>query len=743
MTEKVEIKLYRESMNKAIGKGSGDDAIPYIGEHIMSVADGAGGRAYALQPDINSHLLDPDCSFEEAVAHIISPEEDNWDSYKEQYMENFFNDGFNLSTDYQISGGRKSSYFGSRLASIFMRRLIDINLPDNNLEAIFNDLYNMDANDKKIKMQQLGDKFARSLYGQMKQAAENCHLAFGRNVSVSNVNLMSTTYSGIVYWEADKHVDVLSIQAGDSLPYAITSDDTTGVISLKLLQFPQERKDGGMTNCICADQPFELTFSYIRLQKPCALLCASDGCFDAFSTPAHFERYIFNSIKTGLQSGDLNETTDKMKQFFMSGVTSDDSSSLVFKAFDASIDMRFRMQERVDILNKMMNLDDPTWYSEAELPEDSLKAIDILRDQIIIRYKKELLEQSSWLQDAVWGHYSESEEEIERRKKQLQAAEETIKETRYELERSIQNNWLLIQKASHQTSFGYQHTHLQILNSLQRKKEFENEKKRMLQGKNFTSLLTLKREIQSAVSQIPTEEMNSTETLYGSIIESCQTISRIVQEIEDIAKSINYYDDRIKECSTAIDQTMKELFEDDRLLIKLYCMLLSGEINKPYRLAQGPIAYAEEYAEKVRAILVAESEWENVTVKDIVELMDELEGIQDVPPQSNSISAALVRLKEGKQNIYKIIDDFKAAKVEALKREYMDRPLKLAKECVLEHSDTINEKLRNTIQEALRETQEERDKLMSLVEKKSEAADMYHREYESLLSQEVAKCQSC
>ena len=166
-------------------------------------------------------------------------------------------------------------------------------------------------------------------------------------------------------------------------------------------------------------------------------------------------------------------------------------------------------------------------------------------------------------------------------------------------------------------------------------------------------------------------------------------------------------------------------------------MLLSGEISKPNRLAQGPIGYAEEYAEKVRYILVSQPGWENVTVKDIIDLMDELEGIQDVTPQINSVSEALAQIRNGKHKLKKINDDFEAAKKESLKREYMDRPLKLAKECVLEHSDTINEDLRNTIRDALKETQEKRDSLNRIVERKNEAAHMYQREYEALLSREV------
>ena len=197
MPEKMEIKLYRESINRKTGKGVGDDALPYIGDRLMSVADGAGGRAYALQPDINPLLTDSEVSFETAVAGIIPPDDIRRDLYKQQYMENFFNEGFSLSADYAESGGRKSSYFGSRLASILIRRLIDMYLPEEELESFFNDLHERPEDEREKVLRELGDGFARELYAQMQQAADNCHLAFGETVSVTNVNLMSTTYSGL------------------------------------------------------------------------------------------------------------------------------------------------------------------------------------------------------------------------------------------------------------------------------------------------------------------------------------------------------------------------------------------------------------------------------------------------------------------------------------------------------------------------------------------------------------------
>ena len=740
MPEKMEIKLYRESINRKTGKGVGDDALPYIGDRLMSVADGAGGRAYALQPDINPLLTEPEVSFETAVAGIIPPDDIRRDLYKQQYMENFFNEGFSLSADYTESGGRKSSYFGSRLASILIRRLIDMYLPEEELESFFNDLHERPEDEREKVLRELGDGFARELYAQMQQAADNCHLAFGETVSVSNVNLMSTTYSGIVFRESEEYVDVLTIQAGDSLPYALVMDRQKDAAVLKLLQKAQERDDGGMTNCVCADAPFRLPLSYHRIQKPCALMCATDGCFDAFSTPAHFERFVLDNIRTGLQAGNLDEAADKMKQFFMSGASTDDSSSLVLKIFDASLTIRIGMQNRSAMLSEKLNLDNPAWYSEAELPEDNLKALDIARDQTIVRFKNELLEKSAWLQDAVWGSCRETEEEAERKAQMREMNLKAMEDARKELEEQVRAAWPVLQNRAQPSSFGFQHVNARIAERKNRMRELGTERRRIFLSDSPDSLKSLKDRIFSAADSIVPEEAQETEKASEYIGEVCGRLKGITADLDKISQTVSYFDDRMAECRKGIEEAEEEMRGEDALLIRLYCLLLTGDIREPNRLAQMPSGPAEQYAEEARNALTEIPGCEDVTTPEILELLDELEGIQDIRPEGEGVRAALEKIYEAKRALRDTGDEARKKKMGELRREYLDRPLKLARECVLEHMDTIEPDLAEALAEALKSNQEEREKILTLLTEKREAVAAYREEYESLLSQEVSEC---
>ena len=351
MAEKQVMSLYRESVFVETGRGLGDDALPFIGEYMISVADGAGARSYARHTDINPALLDPAISFETAVRGIIPQDVPGWQSYREQYIKGFFNEGYDLSRDYQGTEGRKSSYFGSRLASIFIRFILDSQVfseitPGDYLEKISA----LDHNQQTEEMKRIAETIAGALAGYMKRAAENCGLRFRDGVSLSNVNLMSTTFSGVVFFEREDCIDTLTIQAGDSLPYAFLMENNQGesMLAMTLLDAAQEKKDGGMTNCICADAPFFLSCRYRRLEKPCIIFCASDGCFDAFITPAHFERFLLERIRPGLQSGNLQETAESMRRYFMSGVTTDDSSSMAMIAFDVTPEMTVRLDQGSD-----------------------------------------------------------------------------------------------------------------------------------------------------------------------------------------------------------------------------------------------------------------------------------------------------------------------------------------------------------------------------------------------------------
>lgn len=735
MASETQFVLYRESVNRATGKGAGDDALPFIGEHLLSVADGAGGRAYPLQPNVNPLLLNPQCSFETAVEGIIETEEPKREDYKKQYLENFFNEGFDLSRDYAEAKGRKSSYFGSRLASIFIRRLLDQYLPDDCLEGFFSELNSLSKEERKTKLYEFGVKLASELYKQMQTTAKNCGLSFGDTASVSNVNLMSTTYSGIVFAEHEDYIDTLTIQAGDSLPYALVFDRERDTVYLKLLQKAQERSDGGMTNCICSDAPFFLSCTYVRLEKPCALICASDGCFDAFATPAHFERFLLHFIKTGLQADDLDEASQLMKKYLMTGVTTDDSSSLAFKAFGDINSVRFQMQSRVDWLKENMNLDDPEWYSETELPEDKLNTLNIKRDEVLRNNKEGLLRNSEWLQKTVYGEAAESEEEIERKREKRKELEREKADAQKELEKYIMENWLGIQEESKRKSPGYLKVNPIIQNSKLCMREMKQEQKKILNGETRDSFKSIREQLLSIVDAIDPDNKES-----GKVVEYItdvkNSINKALDDMARLGEELEYVKKRREDARENSSLAITEMLKMDALLIKMYCLLLLGEIKKPHHYSQGPLDPALKYIGTILEALQKDSEWKDTNEQEVADLLDELEGLQDVLPENPDILTALEKMCE-LESARNNFNDEQDRKRKAMEKEYLERPLKLAKECYLYHSDTIKPEFLKDLQEQLADIQKQREQIENMLRQKSEAIKQYNDIYESLVCEEV------
>ena len=100
---------------------AGDDAVPYLGNCLISVADGTGARSGGPQLHINRQLLRADASFDAALRDCLGKHPED---YLAQYEENF---RYLLAVggDYDRVLPRKSGYFGSRLTSIIMRRLVE------------------------------------------------------------------------------------------------------------------------------------------------------------------------------------------------------------------------------------------------------------------------------------------------------------------------------------------------------------------------------------------------------------------------------------------------------------------------------------------------------------------------------------------------------------------------------------------------------------------------------------------
>lgn len=137
------------------------------------------------------------------------------------------------------------------------------------------------------------------------------------------------TYVVNSYWAGDSR-NYLWTQEGF---YQISKDD----LDTELDPLENLKNDGALSNCICADREFCINNKTIQTPGKFIILSATDGCFNYFATPMHFQEVLLTGLK-------LSENVDDWANFCkeeFSAVTGDDVSiSLLAIGFESFTDLK-------------------------------------------------------------------------------------------------------------------------------------------------------------------------------------------------------------------------------------------------------------------------------------------------------------------------------------------------------------------------------------------------------------------
>lgn len=134
---------------------------------------------------------------------------------------------------------------------------------------------------------------------------------------------------------------VNSYWAGDSRNYLWTAEGFYQIskddLDTELDPLENLRNDGALSNCICADRKFEINNKTITLEGKFVILSATDGCFNYFATPMHFN----DVLVTGLKLSDNIEEWECFCKSEITDVTGDDVSlSLIAVGFEDFKDLK-------------------------------------------------------------------------------------------------------------------------------------------------------------------------------------------------------------------------------------------------------------------------------------------------------------------------------------------------------------------------------------------------------------------
>ena len=425
---------------------AGQDALPYQGEHLISVADGSGTSGRMLFPHVANGIIDEERSFDIMTRGCgLAP-----DAYKKQY-----NDNFRLlyrlgKQDYERAGGRASAYFGSRLTTLFMRKIVEEELLGDGEETFFEQFDKAGEGELSAMLARTEDDIAKRLKALLVRAYDNAEM--DRNTgAMDDMLMLCTTYSGICFYETEDRVHLLSLQAGDSMLWGIEAVDSEvgckRALALRQLQPSQELPNGGVTNYISTNSDFYIRCAYHCLKKPCGILVATDGCFDAFTTGINFEFFLMNKLK---DAKDIQQAQEAIQEYYDSTITGDDSGSLALRFFGMDDYARIgEMANRRQIaLKRMYHADEKDLYDKDDSLEYRLNEARKARQRAIFTFKDKLWDESASLRARAVDMAGEERfaRTFEGATKMARAAEEEARRA-FDAEREnlvafVRDNWL-------------------------------------------------------------------------------------------------------------------------------------------------------------------------------------------------------------------------------------------------------------------------------------------------------------
>lgn len=134
--------------------------------------------------------------------------------------------------------------------------------------------------------------------------------------------------------------------------YQISKDD----LDTELDPLENLRNDGALSNCICADREFIINNKSITVEGKFVILSATDGCFNYFATPMHFN----DVLVTGLKQSDSVEEWENYCKSVITDVTGDDVSlSLIAVGFEDFKDLKESLSNssvvKIEEIKKVQN----------------------------------------------------------------------------------------------------------------------------------------------------------------------------------------------------------------------------------------------------------------------------------------------------------------------------------------------------------------------------------------------------
>ena len=342
----MELTIYRQRYTEKNGVKNphGQDAIPYIGNGLLFVADGRSAGAVIRHRLFDERLMS-DCK-EELCSALFS------DNYREvpaelqDYAYESFRDLRELKSVYFTDRAflKKGGYYGSRLSAISILKLF---YTTDYFERLFSDAQYYMTSEKTAFLSEKGKELGHIIRDEMRLMAQRVNLIYESRMT--NLTMLATTLSAILFKEHDSYVDAICMNAGDSRCFSWNK--TNG---LQQLSIDDGESDMGMTNYIHTEDgaEFHINLGMFRFEKPIILMTATDGAYGShfFKEKNGFESFLLYGFAS---SSTPEEVKGLLNNMYETYGKHDDSSSIAMKIFgyDDYDDLKRDMLDRGLIIN--------------------------------------------------------------------------------------------------------------------------------------------------------------------------------------------------------------------------------------------------------------------------------------------------------------------------------------------------------------------------------------------------------
>lgn len=292
-------------------------------------------------------------------------------------------------------GERTSAFYGARLVRKVVREYF---------KRYFDQLLTKNV-EKEKAISDIANELSRVIEGELIKFA-NAHEGSPSRLKTGLKRRLPTT---LALWEVEPTEDSIIANcywAGDSRLYAVTphhglvqfsEDDLVGSPDA-LENIIQDRK---MSNYIYADSEVDIRCNSLTILYPVIIFAATDGCFQYFESPMHFEYSLLHSM---MKSKSFNGWQELLN-INISEVTEDDSTMALacfgwdsFNSLQASFKNRYKKLKDIYIKD----------YDKMRKIEYGLIRNQALLSEQINEHRERMLE----LRVSLWNQYSVSYNQV-------------------------------------------------------------------------------------------------------------------------------------------------------------------------------------------------------------------------------------------------------------------------------------------------------------------------------------------